>query len=671
MLKKYMIKALKVLLAIVLVMTSFTSYVHAQETDPGNDTVVPGEDVIPGGDQKQDDIVPSDDDPLIPLPGDDDPLIPLPGDDHGIYEADLDGTIVTWDPSLLEDQDYDSFEFTIHISYGQDELTIYGPFQLDKDETFYDLKGILEDEGGVYEVKINPYKGDEPTGESFFCVFESYLIEVELHAHNSKGEPYYETDGLATIKGDGYLILGDTTTLTVTPIEGFEFEYFLDEDDLKYEENNLVVEGIEENVCYRAYIVGDISNKVNLDFGKGHEKLAESLYEKQMEYDEDVTLDGAVLSLKYDIPVNLAELLDRIEAFMFSGQPDAEEVPDEYDRTDVYDNGEKFLGASIESTNSYKGIIDYVEKRYSEEHDRLLEDNETIYMNWLKPVDKVEFDVEKPICGDEVTNDDFVQENHPEVHIDLSNNFHVVLFDELFGSIFPEAGDEPLTYWIDIKDPDIDAPDFKILDGRVFEGKFEGDKKYHALVIISADWGYYFTDDVKNVKVNGEDEFKIRNRDPEDKLKDIIIYTFVTLKAEHEFELGEISKNGEPGYEHSICDHEHDEIRKEFRYSLSSADKLFNKNSPKDLVFVYKRSLEDENTYHKFNVVAVDDRALESDEFEATEGSLIMTLNKEYLKTLSIGEHELIVEFTDGYMITKFTVTENSKYKPIPNTGVE
>ena len=73
----------------------------------------------------------------------------------------------------------------------------------------------------------------------------------------------------------------------------------------------------------------------------------------------------------------------------------------------------------------------------------------------------------------------------------------------------------------------------------------------------------------------------------------------------------------------------------------------------------------------KFNVVAVDGKALESDEFETTEGSLIMTLNKEYLKTLSIGEHELIVEFTDGYLITKFTVTENSKYRPIPNTGVE
>lgn len=88
------------------------------------------------------------------------------------------------------------------------------------------------------------------------------------------------------------------------------------------------------------------------------------------------------------------------------------------------------------------------------------------------------------------------------------------------------------------------------------------------------------------------------------------------------------------------------------------------KNSADGLEFVIKRNAEDEETIHAFSGVAVDDKAVLADNFDVKEGSLILTLKPDYLNTLEVGKHELVVHFGEIDAITSFTIEEKSEEQP-------
>ena len=59
------------------------------------------------------------------------------------------------------------------------------------------------------------------------------------------------------------------------------------------------------------------------------------------------------------------------------------------------------------------------------------------------------------------------------------------------------------------------------------------------------------------------------------------------------------------------------------------------------------------------NKVYVDNKLVDSINYDSKSGSTVITFKDEYLKTLSVGEHELKVTFSDnGEAITKFTIKE-------------
>ncbi len=65
------------------------------------------------------------------------------------------------------------------------------------------------------------------------------------------------------------------------------------------------------------------------------------------------------------------------------------------------------------------------------------------------------------------------------------------------------------------------------------------------------------------------------------------------------------------------------------------------------------------------NKVYVDNKLVDSTNYDSKSGSTVITLKDEYLKTLSVGEHTLKVAFSDnGEAITKFTIKrKTTKYK--------
>lgn len=73
------------------------------------------------------------------------------------------------------------------------------------------------------------------------------------------------------------------------------------------------------------------------------------------------------------------------------------------------------------------------------------------------------------------------------------------------------------------------------------------------------------------------------------------------------------------------------------------------------------------------NKVYVDDKLIDSTNYDSKTGSTVITLKDEYLKTLSVGEHTLKVAFSDnGEAITKFTIKEkqqNETPEDNKNTG--
>ena len=73
------------------------------------------------------------------------------------------------------------------------------------------------------------------------------------------------------------------------------------------------------------------------------------------------------------------------------------------------------------------------------------------------------------------------------------------------------------------------------------------------------------------------------------------------------------------------------------------------------------------------NKVYVDDKLIDSTNYDSKTGSTVITLKDEYLKTLFVGEHTLKVAFSDnGEAITKFTIKEkqqNETPEDNKNTG--
>ncbi len=73
--------------------------------------------------------------------------------------------------------------------------------------------------------------------------------------------------------------------------------------------------------------------------------------------------------------------------------------------------------------------------------------------------------------------------------------------------------------------------------------------------------------------------------------------------------------------------------------------------------------------YSKFTGVEVDGSTLAAEKYTIKDGSTIVTLNADYVSTLSVGKHTLKFNFTDGYAITSLTITSKSGSDNTDNSG--
>ena len=70
--------------------------------------------------------------------------------------------------------------------------------------------------------------------------------------------------------------------------------------------------------------------------------------------------------------------------------------------------------------------------------------------------------------------------------------------------------------------------------------------------------------------------------------------------------------------------------------------------------------------FSKFVGVKIDGNTIDAKNYTAKEGSTIITLTTDYLKTLSIGTHTFEIVWTDGSASTNFTVSKNDSGSETP-----
>ena len=89
-----------------------------------------------------------------------------------------------------------------------------------------------------------------------------------------------------------------------------------------------------------------------------------------------------------------------------------------------------------------------------------------------------------------------------------------------------------------------------------------------------------------------------------------------------------------------------------------------------DIVIDVHRNVDDENCLTYFLGATIDGTEMKAnDQYTATKGSTIITIKKDFLSTLSSGEHEVTVNFNDGSISTKVTIAAKANTSTNLNTN--
>lgn len=87
---------------------------------------------------------------------------------------------------------------------------------------------------------------------------------------------------------------------------------------------------------------------------------------------------------------------------------------------------------------------------------------------------------------------------------------------------------------------------------------------------------------------------------------------------------------------------------------IDGADSTWTQNTDGSIV------IKGNGAFAKFKEVKVDGVVIDSTNYTAAEGSTIITLKADYLKTLSVGDHTFEIVWTDGSAYTNFAVVQNT-----------
>ncbi len=107
-------------------------------------------------------------------------------------------------------------------------------------------------------------------------------------------------------------------------------------------------------------------------------------------------------------------------------------------------------------------------------------------------------------------------------------------------------------------------------------------------------------------------------------------------------------------------------------YHVTQGDGIvWEKGSGKHSVFVFKRSIDDNEAFSHFVGIKIDGKSVDAEYYSAVSGSVVITLKPAFFETLGTGKHTLTALFDDAAGAdAHFTITDTSNGKT-PKTGDE
>jgi hypothetical protein len=103
-------------------------------------------------------------------------------------------------------------------------------------------------------------------------------------------------------------------------------------------------------------------------------------------------------------------------------------------------------------------------------------------------------------------------------------------------------------------------------------------------------------------------------------------------------------------------------------YTYDGEAQIIDVRNDSEATFSVKQYAKDEETFDKFVGIEVDNVWVSEDNYTATRGSVVVTLSKDYIKSLAAGEHTLTFDFIDGDHSISFTIegTKGKETLPLP-----
>ena len=97
-------------------------------------------------------------------------------------------------------------------------------------------------------------------------------------------------------------------------------------------------------------------------------------------------------------------------------------------------------------------------------------------------------------------------------------------------------------------------------------------------------------------------------------------------------------------------------VAAEYAFTKGDGSSFIKNQDTEALEFTVERAEKDELTFERFTRLLVDGKEVAAENYTAKAGSLDVALAPDYLNTLTVGEHTLKAEFTDGDAEAKFTI---------------
>ncbi|MBR2707388.1 MAG: Ig-like domain-containing protein [Mogibacterium sp.] len=361
---------------------------------------------------------------------------------------------------------------TIDSWYFGEFFEEYGPGKYS-----FEIKTVYRSSSEYEDSDLSNYRGDNFNGAKVIIkTLDGRGAETSYEGGSAMfSTPVHEQYN--RIESGKYLTFKPNTQLSLEAqvYEGFSFEGYSFKNSQTTETNKKITYTLTDDDEITLTFKENEIVPITVVLGKGHEALARSLcseIEKDDHYSCSLNSDDTELTIRRPGGIKI----EGVMSFLSTAIRGSEAISEDEEKS--------FYGTGLKALSQYSGYDDFEREQENEWGKHILKEGLKAYAFWAKPAKTGIFNVDKPICGTEVTVKDssysyygYEQTNGPVVRADKNSHF------DISSMYSPDVSTE---YWVKTKS----LMDF-MLGKNLYSGKIEGGKSYIAGFLVYPKFGYY------------------------------------------------------------------------------------------------------------------------------------------------------------------------------------